>query len=102
MGKVKYIDYSTERNFHGNTLSPFFTKRISFSHENEVRLLYSNNIDFNEEIYGKNIKVDLTELIECIYVSPDAPLWFVDVVKVVVNKFNIQSKIIHSDLYKIN
>ncbi|WP_431810600.1 hypothetical protein [Lysinibacillus capsici] len=54
MGKVKYIDYRTERNFHRNTLSPFFTKRISFSHENDVRLLYSNNKDFNKDIWEKH------------------------------------------------
>lgn len=107
IGKVKYIDYTTQKNFFGNGFSPFFTKRISFSHESEVRLLYSASLDHNykkdidKDIYGKNMKVDLTELIECIYVSPDAPLWFVEVVKAVIKKFNIEAEIIHSDLYKI-
>ncbi|PFM49052.1 hypothetical protein COJ52_28300 [Bacillus cereus] len=106
IGRVKYIDHTKESNF-GHGLSPFFTKRNSFSHEKEVRLLYSAVLDNNanmypdENILGKNFHVDLEDLIERVYVSPDAPSWFVDVVKVILEKFNIDAEVIHSDLYEL-
>lgn len=107
IGRVKYIDHNKESNF-GNGLSPFFTKRNSFSHEQEVRLLYSATLDNNsnalpdKNIIGVNFQINLEDLIESVYVSPDAAPWFVDVVKVVLNKFNIDVEVIHSKLYELN
>ncbi|MCG7337163.1 DUF2971 domain-containing protein [Sporosarcina sp. ACRSM] len=105
IGKVNYIDFTRESNFFGNVFEPFFSKRISFAHEQEVRLLYAGHHDAkplkDEDIYGVNIKVDLSELVESIYVSPDASQWFVEIVEAVIKKFNINANIIHSDLYKV-
>ncbi|WP_144609010.1 DUF2971 domain-containing protein [Bacillus cereus] len=108
IGKVRYIDPAKYKNLNNTFIEPFFTKRISFSHEKEVRLVYAPVIDvFNDEkrwdesIIGKNIKMNLDELIEKVYVSPDAAPWFVEVVRVVLGKFNVNAEIIHSDLYKI-
>ncbi|GEM_PF-5423954 len=47
------LNRSKEEIYMGK-VKPFFTKRISFSHENDVRLLYSNNIDFNKDIWEKH------------------------------------------------
>ncbi|MGG0650960.1 DUF2971 domain-containing protein [Bacillus mycoides] len=110
IGKVKYIDHKLERNFHGDTLRPFYTKRLSFKHEEEVRLVYealddreiSLDILKYRNVFGVKMKVNLFELIERVYVSPDAEPWFVDIVKVILEKFNIDVEVIHSDLYEIN
>lgn len=107
IGKVKYIDPIKYKNLNESFIEPFFTKRMSFSHEKEVRLVYATVMDFyddeyvDESILGENIRMNLDELIEKVYVSPDAAPWFVDVVKVVLEKFNINTEIIHSDLYEI-
>ncbi|MDA2230952.1 MULTISPECIES: DUF2971 domain-containing protein [Bacillus cereus group] len=110
IGKVKYVDHKKEENFYGNNILPFFTKRLSFKHEEEVRIVYSapNHKEFWDDatIYqntpGINIKVDLGELIERIYISPDAPPWFMSVVEVVLKKFNLDPEVIHSKLYELN
>ncbi len=52
-------------------------------------------------MFGRNVKVDLSNLIERVYVSPDADPWFVDVVKVVLEKFDIDAEVVHSELYEI-
>ncbi|HDR7527195.1 MULTISPECIES: DUF2971 domain-containing protein [Bacillus cereus group] len=106
IGEVKYIDHTKQRNLTESYLEPFFTKRISFKHEQEVRLVYAltpHHEEYveNSDVKGKSIQVSLTDLIERVYVSPDADAWFVDVVKVVLAKFNIDAEVVHSDLYKI-
>ncbi|MGE7635612.1 DUF2971 domain-containing protein [Bacillus paramycoides] len=115
VGKVEYIDPIKQKNLNTSFLEPFFTKRMSFSHEKEVRLVYAPMIEpitepmmgvheekhSSENMLGKNIQMNLDELIEKVYVSPDAAPWFVDVVKVVLEKFNINAEVIHSDLYEI-
>lgn len=111
IGKVKYVDHKKEENFYGNNILPFFTKRLSFKHEEEVRIVYSapddkefwnNDPTIYENTPGINLKVDLGELIERIYISPDAPSWFMSVVEVVLKKFDLDPKVIHSKLYELN
>ncbi|HFF3186763.1 TPA: DUF2971 domain-containing protein, partial [Bacillus cereus] len=105
-----YIDHLKEENYIGDKILPFFTKRLSFKHEEEVRVVYSaldekgfwDDTTKYEDIYGINLKVDLNELIESIYISPDAPPWFASVVEVILEKFNIDAKVIHSKLYELN
>ncbi|EJP83496.1 MULTISPECIES: DUF2971 domain-containing protein [Bacillus cereus group] len=108
IGKVKYVDPAKYKNLNNSFIEPFFTKRMSFSHEKEVRLIYAPVIDVyddeqcpDESIIGKNIRMNLDELIEKVYVSPDAAPWFVEVVRVVLEKFDVNAEIVHSDLYKI-
>lgn len=106
IGQVNYIDHTRQKNLNISLLEPFFTKRISFSHEQEVRLVYAptpqdENYKMNSGVTGKSIQVDLNHLIDRVYVSPDADSWFVDIVKVVLKKFNVDAEVFHSDLYKI-
>ncbi|QWH92201.1 DUF2971 domain-containing protein (plasmid) [Bacillus toyonensis] len=103
IGKVKYMDHIKENNFNRNFVEPLFTKRVSFNHENEVRLVYVNpTYDVcNENVLGKNIKMDLIDLIEHVYIYPDAAPWFVEVVNAVLEKFNIKVQAIPSNLYDL-
>ncbi|HFK1806193.1 DUF2971 domain-containing protein [Bacillus cereus] len=108
IGKVDYINHIKGSNYRESMVYQYFTKRLSFKHEEEVRLVYSetvNNKDLSSEskyIFGRNINVDISNLIERVYVSPDADPWFVDVVKVVLEKFDLDVEVIHSKLYELN
>lgn len=100
--KVKYIDYSDKeikvpvyksinervmiRNF-------FSLKSSVYKYEEEVRAIY-----MSEKPVDIIIK-DLNDFIECIYVSPTSPLWFLELVKdIVVNKFNIDTEVLLSNI----
>jgi len=106
VGKVQYIDYNTEWLPEGNALYPFVHKRKSFEHERELRAVIqelpmsNGHIDFSKELfdYGKNLHVNLDNLIENIYVAPNSRRWFIEAVQVTVERFNLQKEILVSDL----
>ncbi len=106
LGVVKYLDYDTEYIDSGNLLSPFVHKRKSFEHEREVRALCirwptgEKGIDFTSETmdFGVQIKADLEVLIEKIFVAPNAPSWFADLVQSAVNRYGYKFEVIHSKL----
>lgn len=45
--------------------------------------------------------MNLTNLIERVYVALDAAPWLVNVVEVILEKFNIDAKVIYSESYKV-
>ena len=108
IGTVKYIDYDKDIIDSGNVLTPFVHKRKSFEHEREVRALCTKwpvgdsyeGMDFSKETmeFGAPIKIDLEVLIEKIFVAPNAPGWFVDLVKSAVNRYGYKFEVIHSEL----
>ena len=106
IGTVKYIDYETEWLPEGFTFYPFLHKRKSFEHERELRAIVQkfptkgNKIDYTQEIFddGAYINVNLYTLIEKIFVSPTAPKWFNDVVKSIVNKYDLNKEVTQSSL----
>ena len=87
---VKYIDYETDSIDSADALSASFHKRKSFEHEREVRAVvvqpFTQGFGFYQEIAegGLNIKVNIEALIEHIYVAPNSPTWFADLVKAVL------------------
>lgn len=111
IGKVTYIDYDKDFFPFNNGFYPFVHKRKSFIHEKELRAIIwfedginsplLHNLDLS---YGLNIEVELDELIDSIYVSPTAPKWFYDLVKSIVEKYEInkelnQSRINETPIY---
>jgi hypothetical protein len=106
LGIVKYIDYDTEVLDSGNILSPFVHKRRSFEHEKEVRAINlqwptgEQGIDFNVDTidFGVEIKTDLEILIEKIYVAPNSPQWFAELVRSAVNRYGYNFEVVHSRL----
>jgi len=106
IGKVKYIDYQTEWLPEGCSFYPFLHKRKSFEHERELRAIIQKfpskdgKLDLTQEIFdvGAYITVDLDILIEKIFISPTAPTWFNDLVKSIVNKYNLGKEVIQSSL----
>lgn len=109
ISEVKYVDFNIDKIPVRN---PFYTnlyKSKPYSFENEVRLIYQLTSEYDEpvnikEVYeqnksliGKNIKVDIDVLIEEIIISPFAPTWFYDVVKNIVDKYEININVQYSE-----
>lgn len=96
VGAVQYVSYATGLIATMTLLSPLFTKDISFRHECEVRALVqphgTDSLD-GEGIQdgGLSVPVDVEMLIEGIYVSPTAPIWFARVVESVLEKFGCKA-----------
>lgn len=97
VGKVQYIDYNTEWLPEGNAFYPFVHKRKSFEHERELRAVIHSKELFD---YGKSVHISLDNLIENIYVAPNSRRWFIEVVKVTVERFNLHKEPLVSDLSK--
>lgn len=111
LAKVKYLDYSRDVVPAGFHLSPFLYKRKSFEHESELRVMMQllphigepsaagQLLDIGRPSFaGVRIEVDLQALIEKILVAPDAPSWFVDLVKDVTRKFDVNVQVEQSSL----
>jgi len=109
IGKIKYIDYQIEVIPMGNLLAPFIYKRKSFEHEEELRALiwtpqHGKNDISNpssnkfKNVIGLYVPVRIEELIEKIYASPSAPKWIADLIRSLVNKYEINANVVQSDL----
>jgi hypothetical protein len=94
---VHYLDFETERLPSLNLAYPLLCKRIEFAHEREVRVLRFRVDEWLEglrprsagEIAGPPVEylpVDPIELVEEVYVSPYAPEWYYDAVRVLIEK----------------
>jgi hypothetical protein len=90
--KYGHVEHREEGPIAHHTLIPIVTKRQSFEHESEVRLILERESDIyrvgNHEIFGgeegfpilsksETVKVDLTNLIVKIVTSPTYPGWAV-------------------------
>jgi hypothetical protein len=110
IGKVQYIDYETEMIKEEGLTKPFFYKRKSFSHENEIRAIIFElpiGVSTPSDIFDKGtirdglpIKVDLSSLVQKVYLAPNAPLWFRDLVCSLIKKYEYNFEVVHSDLDK--
>ncbi len=100
IGQVTYIDYESQGFPLDNIFYPVMHKRISFAHEQEVRLVkirHPDNSGFTQEFYPPGISIDwpLELTIEAIYVDPYAPEYFYDVVRAVVRRIapNLEGRV---------
>jgi hypothetical protein len=102
IGKVKYLDKFSWSGVPTNpTLHACMTKRKSFEHEKEVRLIW---VDENAKRTdhtgqgGKEIPCILPTLIDRVYLAPHSGLWFKRVVENVLRKYRINTEVVSSDL----
>lgn len=93
LGQVEYIDYNKwEPPAHPKEgeglfpLEPFFWKRLGFQHENELRALLKRDCSAENQD-GINVKVDITGLLDCVYLFPDSKDWFLKLVRTLIDKF---------------
>jgi hypothetical protein len=103
-GLVDYIDFADERIALDIGQLPYL-KRRSFEHERELRLVCRANPymgDPTEETCfpggGDYVPVDLGRLVDAIFVAPQAPAWFADVVRSLVKQFGLSFEVRQSSL----
>jgi hypothetical protein len=111
-GKVTYIDYRKQRIPDDNMLFPSMHKRMSFQHEQELRLLYWDTdlavsydptaIVWKEGVCFKKgvaIDVDIGALIDKVFVAPTSQVWFKNLVQsILLEKYRIGTEVRQSDL----
>jgi hypothetical protein len=101
---VKYVDYETTPLPFGNMFFPFLHKRLSFAHENELRVVVWADEHENQPLIGADAKhigiaVEPNAIVRAIHVSPTAPMWFGRLVEQVVRRYGLRSPVIRSGLY---
>jgi len=116
LGRVKYLDYegglmkdvalALVNGGAIDPLRPFFYKSESFEHEREVRAVIAPTTEeiLNQKFpitdgeEGIKVKVDLSTLIENVYVSPKSPAWFLSLVESVMKKYDLTDKEVRRSL----
>jgi hypothetical protein len=101
VGDVKYIDYDKDRIGDHRLFAPFFFKRRSFMHENELRAVIWNeepSNGFDLSAGGCKVKVDLEKLVESVYVSPTSGKIFTSLVSDIISKFGYTFNLVNSKL----
>jgi hypothetical protein len=105
-GAVNYLDYNTERIEEQRGHLVFMSKRKSFEHEREVRLIFWSVDDVSSYNTRKNhepppgypIDCDLGELIQSVYVSPASQDWYLGLVRRMCASFGVGADVKRSDL----
>jgi hypothetical protein len=83
-------------------LLPIATKRRSFEHESEVRLILEvvSDLEPATSLSGTVVGIDLNTLIEKIVVSPDYPDWAIPSLQASVNAAGLAVQVEKSDLLR--
>jgi len=100
IGKVRYIDYAKQKIPITDLMNPFFYKQNYFKHEKELRLICfridgvtSGPVAMPNyrplPAGGLDLPVDVSKLINTIYVSPYAPKWFCALVERMVQRYGL-------------
>ena len=98
IGEVNYIDYKKEYIPFDDLFFPFLFKRKSFQYEREVRIISDTSdtkININD---GLKINVDISQLIDKIYIHPKSENWYKNLVIQLVSKLGFDIEIEKSDL----
>lgn len=98
VGVVRYIDYEHALIPENNILWPFMFKRMSFSHECEIRAVIMDMPPKSSQTDGLHKQVKLADLVEKVYISPEAPKWYFELVSSVVKRFGLDLEILQSSL----
>ena len=104
IGQVQYVDYDNDLIPEDDPLSPYLHKRKSFEHEQEVRAIVQNvptsRLTELQDDYdiGTYYEVDLNLLIQEVVVDPFTPEWFLELVNLVAERYDLQAPINKSHL----
>jgi hypothetical protein len=110
IGLVRYIDFTKQTIDPYSVVSLATTKRKSFEHERELRILASPDpndpkIDRKALELGLPttesivVPIDPDELIERVLISPAMPEWCRELVETLCRRYNLKQEVIHSGLY---
>lgn len=100
VGMVTYIDYRTTE-VEKSGFAYAMHKRMSFSHEREIRALANIHVpelDESTSPEGLHVPWRFSDCVEAIYVSPDAPRWFAGVVERIMKRYGLDLQVHHSSL----
>lgn len=114
VNKVRYLDYDKDIWFDEkdypessyNAIKPLIHKRIEFAHENEFRILFEIDHEYQTSDYwekekssiGKNIEIDFSNLIDKIILPPNSDEKVREKVEGIMNKFGYKLEICISKL----
>lgn len=107
LSEIKYIDHNNDYFPHNNALLPVIHKHKAYSYEEEIRLIYNIGYDKKDLHYdwekeknkmGKLLKIDLNILIDKIILSPYSSRWNFDLIKDLLDKYELKKEIFLSDL----
>lgn len=114
MAAVRYVDYATEFVPEGNLFYRVIHKRLSFEHENELRMIVSPpapTVEVEREGVvetvivpgyqappGLSIPVDLSAMVEAIHIAPGSADWFVDVVQRATDLSSLSTQVLRSEI----
>ena len=96
IGRIKYIDYNTTPVSESNLFAALLNKRKSFEHEREVRVVSSEMI--HEFAFGRYLEIDVSSLIHEVIVAPYSPKWFVNLVKSVAARYDLNALVSKSEM----
>lgn len=102
-GLVNYINFKKYNNGTSNKKLDSYTalwcKRESFAHEREFRVMIQDIRKLAFRDRDKSLRVDINQLIENVYVSPEADKWFVDLINdIIMNRYHLDLNVIQSEL----
>lgn len=103
-GRIQYGDPATISLRLDSMVPRFMWKRLSFAFEQEVRFLLPIRNGERDPAPGQEaemvtaVPVDLTAVIDAVFVSPMSPPWVVAVIEDIVERFAHKLLVIHSDL----
>ncbi|MBI3125089.1 MAG: AP2 domain-containing protein [Ignavibacteriales bacterium] len=107
IGVIRYIDYDRQWIPEDSIYYPFFYKREEFNYENEIRAMINlKEYAFRkpqlfkslEEYGGIWVKVNLSYFIKNIFVAPNTPKWFYELVHNVVSRYKLNRDVIKSSI----
>lgn len=105
IGSVGYISFEAQSVANLDVFALPFYKRKSFQHEHELRAVCAATPlrgDPTEETSFPNggdfVPINLAALIEAVYVAPQAPAWFADVVRAVLKSHGLTYDVCQSSL----
>jgi len=114
IGAIKYIDYRQDSipipavlgnpESHDSLRWSHFLKRKEFSHEQEFRILFlyikHDSCPHLSQPIGMNLEINLNQLIDKVIVSPYVLPQLVEVVKKLLNAYDLNIKVEQSSLLK--
>lgn len=101
---VRYVDYDRDVIPATNLFYMIGHKRLSFSHESELRAIIWSFEDVNKTQIpadATSVTVDIApeELISAVHVSPFAPSWFGQLVEQILHRYGLTVPVERSSLY---
>lgn len=110
VGRVTYASYERDWIPEGNLYDAMMSKRLSFSHEREVRAVVADwsrkpssdelgaGLDPENPPLGVAVPANLATLIAEVRVAPDAPQWLAELISNVTRMYGLPFAVKQSDL----